>query len=84
MRVDLSNMNGREPAVEPCEAKRTLLQKYDAATAAFAAAVSLLNEKIGTSSREEYEELRRAVDAARVKSEQGRLALEAHVAQHGC
>ena len=67
-----------------CEQKRRLLADYDAATAAFSGLVSTLNRQIGTSSRAAYEELRRSVDEARVRSEQARLALESHVAQHGC
>ena len=67
-----------------CEAKRRLVAEFDAATAAFSSRVTSLNAHIGTSSREEDEQLRRAVDAARMKSEHPRLALEHHVAQHGC
>jgi hypothetical protein len=58
--------------------------QYDVATAACSAGVSTLNNRIGISSMQEYDELRRAVDDARVKSEQARLALEAHVARHRC
>jgi hypothetical protein len=67
-----------------CEVKRTLLDAYDTETAAFAASVSLLHQKLGTSSKEQYEALRRSVEVARVRSEQARLALEAHTVQHGC
>jgi hypothetical protein len=67
-----------------CEEKPRLLGDYDAATAAFSESVSALNRQTGTSSREAYEQLRRSVDDARVKSEQARLALEAHVNDHRC
>jgi hypothetical protein len=69
---------------EQCEQKRRLLAEYDSTTSAFSACVSDLNRQIGTSSRDAYEQLRRSVDEARVRSEQARLALEAHVAQHRC
>ena len=69
---------------DQCEQKRRLLAEYDSTTRTFSACVSDLNRQIGTSSREAYEQLRRSVDEARVRSEQARLALEAHVAQHGC
>ena len=67
-----------------CEVKRSLLDAYDTETAAFAASVSLLHQQLGTSSKEQYEELRRSVEVARVRSEQARLTLEAHTVEHGC
>jgi hypothetical protein len=67
-----------------CEVKRSLLDAYDTETAAFAASVSLLHQKLGTSSKDQYEALRRSVEVARVRSEQARLALEAHTLQHRC
>ena len=53
-------------------------------TSAFDASASALNRQIGTSSKEAYDELRRSVDDATVKSEPARLALEAHVTDHCC
>ena len=61
---------------QECEQKRRLLAEYDSTTSAFSTCVSTLNRQIGTSSREAYEQPRRSVDDARVKSEQARLALE--------
>jgi hypothetical protein len=61
-------------ASERCADKRRLLDAYRSATASFLATLTLLNERIGTSSREQYETLRRTVDIERVKSEQARLA----------
>ena len=58
--------------------------EYDSETTKFAAAVSELHQKMGTSPKSAYERLSRAADEARVKSEQARLALEQHVAAHGC
>ena len=67
-----------------CEEKARLAQEYDAATTRFAAAVRQYHRNIGTSTQAEYEQLKRASDEARVKSEQARLALEQHLAAHGC
>ena len=67
-----------------CEEKAQLAKEYDAATTRFAEAVGLYHRKIGTSTQSEYERLKRASDEARVKSEQARLALEQHLAAHGC
>lgn len=73
-----------ESTAEPCEAKRRLLDDYQAATEAFSRGLTVLNDRIGTSSRDEYDRLRRAVDDARLKSEEARLVLERHVADHAC
>ena len=69
---------------EQCAEKRLLLKAYQLATASFSNQLTMLHERIGTTARDEYESLRRAVDAERVRSEQARLALEHHVADHGC
>jgi hypothetical protein len=50
----------------------------------FAAAVTNLHERIGTSSKSEYSRLRQAIDEARLQSEQARLALEGHIETHQC
>jgi hypothetical protein len=67
-----------------CPEKERLAAEFEAATNRFAAGVSDLNRKMGTSSKAEYERLQRAADEARVKSEQARLALEQHTATHQC
>jgi hypothetical protein len=67
-----------------CEEKTRLLKQYDDATLAFSNAVQELRRRIGTSPKDEYERLERVSSEARVKSEQARLALEQHVATHGC
>jgi hypothetical protein len=46
--------------------------------------VSTIQRKLATSPKAEYERLQCAADEARLKSEQARLALERHVAAHGC
>jgi hypothetical protein len=67
-----------------CDRKVRLTSEYEAATALFFEAVTELRRKIGISTREDYEQLGRRANDARVKSEQARLALEQHVAEHRC
>ena len=69
---------------EPCEEKTRLVSDYETAAKTFAAAVGDLQRKTGTSSKAEYEELHRSIDKTRLKSEQARIALEQHIAIHGC
>lgn len=67
-----------------CEEKARLASEYQETSRKYADAVAELTKKMGTSAKAEYEWLTRAVDEARVKSEQSRLALEQHVATHNC
>jgi len=67
-----------------CEEKRRLGMEFEAATNKFAAAVTELQRKMGTSAKSEYDRLSRAADETRVKSELARIALEQHIAAHGC
>ena len=67
-----------------CEEKTRLTTEYEAATGKFAAAVTELQRKTGTSQKYEYERLYRAANESRVKSEHARLAVEAHIAAHRC
>jgi hypothetical protein len=67
-----------------CKIKVRLTTNYETATAQFSEAVTELRRNIGTSSKEEYDRLARAANDSRVKSEQARLALEQHIAEHRC
>jgi len=67
-----------------CEEKTRLATEYEAATGKFASAVTELQRKTGTSPKKEYERLDRIANEARVESEQARLAVEQHIAAHGC
>jgi hypothetical protein len=71
-------------SVMACEEKARLVGEYEAATKRFAASVTDLQRKIGTSLKAEYDRRVRVSDEARVKSEQSRLALKQHVAAHRC
>jgi hypothetical protein len=68
----------------PCGEKILLMSDYETATKAFSAAVGELRSKMGTVPRAEYERLDSAANQARVKSEEARLAVERHIAAHGC
>ena len=67
-----------------CEEKVCLAREYAAATSRFSEAVSQLHRNMGITPMTEYQRLARASDQARMDSEQARLALEQHLATHGC
>lgn len=67
-----------------CEEKARPVVDYEAKTARFSRAVTVLQSKMATSLKEEYDRLQRLVDEARVESEGPRLALESHISEHGC
>jgi hypothetical protein len=67
-----------------CKEKTRLTMEYQSSTEKFSKSVSDLNNRMGKSSKAEYERLKRASEKARVHSEDVRLALEQHIAAHGC
>jgi hypothetical protein len=67
-----------------CGEKVRLTSEYQAATETFSKSVNELQDRIGTSSKPEYDQLLRVSEEWRVRSEQARLALEQHRAAHGC
>jgi hypothetical protein len=67
-----------------CEEKSRMAREYEVATSAFSESVKELHRKIGTSLKDEYTRLTQISNEARVQSEQARLALEKHIATHGC
>jgi hypothetical protein len=69
---------------QSCDVKARLAAQYEAATNVFSEAVTELRRRVGTSSKEEYDRLGRLANDARVKSEQARLQLESHIAEHRC
>jgi hypothetical protein len=71
-------------AMSKCEEKNRLTCEYQTATETFSKSVTELQEKMGVSSKDEYERLQRISEEWRVHSEQARLALEQHIAAHGC
>jgi hypothetical protein len=69
---------------ELCAEKDLLLREYDAAASDFSRAVQVLRTRLGVLSKGEYEKLREFSEQSRLRSEKARLALEAHIADHGC
>jgi len=69
---------------ESCAEKSTLLQAYTDATREFSEKVAALKTGIGVTPKHEYALMEGAVEDARLKSEQARIAYERHVAGHGC
>jgi hypothetical protein len=67
-----------------CEEKARLLRKYNVPTAGFSETVKELHRRMGTTPKEEYIRLTQISNEARLQSEQARLALEQHIAVHGC
>lgn len=67
-----------------CEEKVRLLADYQAAAKKYSDSVGELNQKMGTSSRDQYERLQRISDETRMKSEQARPTFEQHTAAHRC
>jgi hypothetical protein len=70
--------------MKECEEKVRLLEEYQEASQRYASSVRELKQKIGTTPKDRYDGLHRASDEARVKTEQARIALEQHMAAHGC
>jgi hypothetical protein len=67
-----------------CVEKSRLVANYEEATNKFLEAVKEVHRKMGTSPKEEYERLDHVANEARMRSEHARLAVEQHVAAHGC
>jgi hypothetical protein len=82
--VKEQSLRDMDDTSQRCVTKRRLLADYESKAALFSASVTALNAQIGTSSKGEYEAMRRTVDEARVNAEEVRLKLERHTAEHGC
>lgn len=67
-----------------CEEKRRLLVAYEAATQAYFRAMNDLRAKMGTSPKAEYDQLFKATEGARARSELARAALLEHIRDHKC
>jgi hypothetical protein len=71
-------------SVTDCPEKTRLLNEYSEATQQFSESVAVLQARMGTAPKDEYNRLLRLSEANRVKSEQARLNMERHVVEHGC
>ena len=67
-----------------CAAHRELLDVYQQAVSRFGAALEALKAAQGGIPKQEYDRLYGYVEQARINSEQARLDLERHIAEHGC
>ena len=67
-----------------CEEKQRLLRAYQAETQGYSAAVATLNNRIGRSSKIEYDALYTIAEDARIRVENAREALGMHTTEHGC
>jgi hypothetical protein len=78
-------MGTGETATAPaCEEKSRLLRVYSFATSDYNRAVQVLQRRLGTISKEEYQKLRAFTERSRELAEQTRLALERHSDEHDC
>ena len=67
-----------------CQQQIVLVAAYDSTTSDYRLAVERLHSRLGVVPSETYEAMRRDAEAARVRSEDVRVALERHFAEHGC
>lgn len=67
-----------------CEHHRELLDLYQKAVSRFSTTLEALQAAHATVSKQEYGRLYGYLEQARIASEQARLDLERHVAEHGC
>lgn len=67
-----------------CEEKRRLLIGYEAATQAHFRAMNDLRTKMGVSPKDQYDQLFKATEEARSRSEAARTALLQHIREHKC
>jgi hypothetical protein len=74
------------PANTPvsCPKKAKLVALYQHTTRTYADAVAELNQRMGTSSKTEYEAIFRMAEQARVNAISAREALKKHTDEHGC
>ena len=67
-----------------CDHKAELILQYTRSTREYAEAVAYLQLTMETLSRDDYRKLSAYVEKIRGASEAARLALDQHVAEHGC
>jgi hypothetical protein len=70
--------------ISECAEKRRLIEIYEAATREFSRTLTVLTRRMGVLLREEYDEIRAAGERARLRSEEARLQMEKHIAEHNC
>jgi hypothetical protein len=60
------------------------MDQYSRAVAEFSRAANVLNTRMGTMYKGDYERLTKAVEEARALSDKAHRELLAHIAEHGC
>ena len=78
------NMREAYNKVVACKEKDRLLAEYGSAARTFSESVDQLQRGTKSSSEDEYGQLFILADSMRLKSEQAGLALDRHLAEHGC
>jgi len=69
---------------KPCAEKIRLILEFHEATLAYSKSIGSIARSVGRVQHEEYQQLNRAVDRARRKSEKARDQLTQHVADDRC
>jgi hypothetical protein len=72
------------PAAASCEEKMRLRREHMAAKSDYSRAVTLLNERSGTMFKHDYDTIRMFAEKTKGAVERTRIALEKHIAEHGC
>jgi hypothetical protein len=67
-----------------CERHTELLTAYQKAVALFSTTLDALQAARANVAKDEYERMRNYVEQTRIISENARIDLERHVAEHGC
>jgi hypothetical protein len=73
-----------EQAREICATKDSLLRKYHYATGDYSRAMEVLDVKLGTLKKLDYQTIRQAAEDYRKLSDEARDELDRHMAEHGC
>jgi hypothetical protein len=72
------------PAPAPCEEKTRLLRDHQVAKSNYSRAVTVLHEKSGVMFKLDYDAIRTFAEKTKASVEEKRVALENHIAAHGC
>jgi hypothetical protein len=81
----LSKLMPTESAHVPeCPEKARMMDAYSAAINEFSRCAGIVNARMGTMAKGDYDRLSKTMNQARDISEQCHRALLAHIEQHGC
>jgi hypothetical protein len=72
------------PAAASCEEKMRLLRAHRAAESDYSRAVVVLHERSGVMFKPDYDTIRTFAEETKETVERTRVALEQHIAEHGC